>query len=147
MAVLTVTFERLRFWVLWWRGRVRLQRQWRETMDLGEKQARIWIDDRSREMGFAQPFLEAAIVIAPLLGLIGTVFGLSQLLSAMGPQLLVPAGQDLPGFGDMLLSTGLGLVVSLLATVTWHLNNGLRQWQIGLWTRDLQFEAPSMPNR
>lgn len=98
-------------------------------------------------MGFAQPFLEAAIVIAPLLGLIGTVFGLSQLLSAMGPQLLLPAGRDLSGLGDMLVSTGLGLVVSLLATVTWHINNGLRQWQIGLWIRDLRFEAPAMRNR
>ncbi len=146
MAVLTVSFERLRFWILWWRRRGSLQRQWREAMDLGEREARIWINDRDRDMGFAQPFLEAAIVIAPLLGLIGTVFGLSHLLSSMGPQLLLPTGQDLPGFGDILLCTGLGLVVSLLATVTWHINNGLRQWQVGLWTRDLQREARSVLN-
>jgi biopolymer transport protein ExbB len=147
MAVLTVSFERLRFWTLWWRRRGSLQRQWREALDLGERQARTWIDDRDSEMGFAQTFLEAAIVIAPLLGLIGTVFGLSHLLSALGPQGLLPAGQDLPGFGEMLLSTGLGLVVSLLATVTWHINNGLRQWQVGSWRRDLQRDPRTVLNR
>ncbi|MFN9622924.1 MAG: MotA/TolQ/ExbB proton channel family protein [Cyanobacteriota bacterium] len=136
IAVLSVGFERLWFWTLWWRRRKSLQRQWHEAMIQGERVAKAWIDDRDWEMGFAQPFLEASIVIAPLLGLIGTVFGLSHLLSAMGPQLLLPAGQDLPGFGDLLLSTAAGLVVSLLATVIWHLNNGLRQWHLGRWTRD-----------
>jgi biopolymer transport protein ExbB/TolQ len=42
------------------------------------------------------------------------------------------------GFGEALLSTGLGLLVSLLATVTWQVNNGLRQWQLSLWRRDLR---------
>jgi len=95
------------------------------------------------EMRFAQPFLEAAIVIGPLLGLIGTVFGLSRLLTTMGPQLLLPAGGDVHGFGDLLLCTAMGLVVSLVATVTWHINNGLRQWQLALWQRDrLRQDSP-----
>ncbi len=106
----------------------------------------IWIDDRDLEMRFGQSFLEAAIVIAPLLGLIGTVIGLSQLLASMGPQLLLPENGGFRGFGDILLSTAMGLVVSLVATVIWHLNNGLRQWQLARWHRDLRLgEAPASP--
>lgn len=144
IGVLTVSFERLRFWAIWWRRRSSLQHQWREVRRLGDRGAEVWLEERDMEMRFAQPFLEAAIVIAPLLGLIGTVFGLSRLLSAMGPQLLLPAGRDFHGFGDILLSTAMGLVVSLVATVTWHINNGLRQWQLALWQRDrLRHDFPS----
>lgn len=143
MAVLTVSLERLRFWVLWWWRRASLQRQWRDAMDRGDRHAWVWMEDRDREMGFGQPFLEAAAVIAPLLGLIGTVDGLSRLLSTIGPQSLLPEAQGLPGFGDVLSSTARGLSVSVLATATWHLNNGLRRWHRGLWTRDLRHEALS----
>jgi biopolymer transport protein ExbB len=138
ISVLTVIFERIRFWVLWWKRRRSLQQHWQEVARLGEHGALAWMDERNLEMGFGQSFLEAAILIAPLLGLIGTVFGLSRLLSAMGPQLLLPPGSDLSGFGETLLCTGSGLVVSLMATVTLHLNNGLRHWQLSLWRRDLQ---------
>jgi biopolymer transport protein ExbB len=147
MAVLTVTFERLHFWLRWWRRRNTRQRHWLEAMDQGERHARAWIDDRDREMGFGQTFLEAAIVIAPLLGLIGTVLGLSHLLSAMGPQWLPSERQDLPGFGEILLCTAVGLTVSLLATITWHINNGLRQWHLGLWARDLARGGLLLENR
>jgi biopolymer transport protein ExbB len=142
IGVLTISFERLRFWALWWQRRAFLRRQWDEVMRQGERSAMAWMDDRDLEMRFAQSFLEAAIVIAPLLGLIGTVIGLSRLLSSMGPQLLLPEGGDFHGFGDILLSTAMGLVVSLAATVTWHLNNGLRQWQLALWQRDLHRGVP-----
>ena len=138
ISVLTVSFERIRFWVLWWKRRRVLQEQWQEVARLGGHGALAWMDERDLEMGFAQSFLEAAILIAPLLGLIGTVFGLSRLLSAMGPQLLLPPGSGLSGFGETLLCAGSGLVVSLMATVTLHINNGLRQWQLSLWRRDLQ---------
>jgi len=137
-SVLTISFERIRFWALWWKRRGVLRQQWGEALRQGERLATAWIDERDLEMRFAQSFLEAAIVIAPLLGLIGTVLGLSHLLSSMGPHLLLPEGGDFHGFGDILLSTAMGLVVSLAATVTWHLNNGLRQWQVALWQRDLR---------
>ncbi len=138
IVVLTISFERIRFWALWWKRRGVLRHQWGEAMQQGEKPAMAWMDERDLEMRFAQSFLEAAIVIAPLLGLIGTVLGLSRLLSSMGPHLLLPDGGDVQGFGEILLSTAMGLVVSLVATVTWHLNNGLRQWQVALWQRDLR---------
>jgi biopolymer transport protein ExbB len=142
IAVLTISFERVRFWILWWKRRRALRLQWSELLPQGERIALAWMDDQDLDMRFGQSFLEAAIVIAPLLGLIGTVIGLSQLLASMGPQLLLPESGSLNGFGDILLSTAMGLVVSLVATVIWHLNNGLRQWQLALWHRDLRCGKP-----
>lgn len=145
IGVLTVSFERLRFWAVWWKRRRSLRQQWLEVLRLGEPGARAWMDDRDMEMRFAQAFLEASMVVAPLLGLIGTVLGLSRLLSAMGPRLLLPEGGGVHGFGEILFATAMGLAVSLLATVTWHLNNTFRQWQLALWQRDLHQRAPFLP--
>ncbi|MEB3335741.1 MAG: MotA/TolQ/ExbB proton channel family protein [Cyanobacteriota bacterium] len=136
IAVLTIGFERLRFWLLWWKRRQTLRLQWTDALRLGDGAPSAWMEERDLEMRFGQTFLEGASVIAPLIGLIGTVFGVSRLLSAMGPQLLVPPGGSLNGLGEALLSTGLGLLVSLVATVIWQVNNGLRQWQLSLWRRD-----------
>lgn len=142
IAVLTVTFERIRFWLIWWRRRKSRQLQWQELVQLGGNNPLEWMDDRDMEMRFAQSFLEAVTLIAPLLGLIGTVLGLSRLLSAMGPQLVLPPGSNIGAFGDVLISTALGLMVSLLAMVTLHLNNGFRQWQQAIWRRDLHRQVP-----
>lgn len=138
ISVLTLCFERLRFWLLWWRHRASLQRQWDEEFRRGERFVEIWMEERDLDMRFAQSFLEAAIVMAPLLGLIGTVVGLTRLLMSMGPNLLLPESGDFHGFGEILFSTAIGLVVSLVATATWHLNNGLRQWQLSFWQQKLR---------
>lgn len=146
ISVLTVSFERIRFWLIWWQRRKLHQHQWQETIRLGGNSPLVWMDDRELEMRFAQSFLEATMVIAPLIGLIGTVIGLSRLLAAMGPQLVLPPGSDLRGFGDVLISTAMGLVVSLIATVTLHINNALRQWQLSIWHRDLHRQSiPPFP--
>lgn len=137
ICVLTVTFERIRFWMLWWQRRKSRQHQWKQLVHLGGAGPQDWMDEQDQEMRFAESFLEASTTIAPLLGLIGTVIGLSRLLSAMGPQLLLPPGGTFSGFGDLLISTAMGLVVSLVAMVTLHLNHGLRQWQQSIWRRDL----------
>lgn len=141
ISVLTVTFERLRFWVLWWKRRAHYRNQWLESLRHGGTSPLRWMEERDLEMGFAQPFLEASSVIAPLTGLIGTVLGLSRLLSAMGPEMILPPGSDLGGFGEVLVSTALGLCISLLATLTLHVNNGLRQWQLSRWQRDLNRQS------
>jgi biopolymer transport protein ExbB len=141
IAVLTVSFERLRFWFLWWKRRLHVRNQWMETLRLGGAAPSIWMEERDLEMRFAQPFLEASSVIAPLTGLIGTVLGLSRLMSAMGPEMILPPGRHFGGFGDVLLSTAMGLFISLLATVMLHLNNGLRQWQLCRWQRDLNRQS------
>jgi len=137
ISVLTVSFERIRFWLLWWRRRTSHQQQWKEMVRLGGNRPTAWMEDRDLEMRFGQAFLEASMVIAPLIGLIGTVLALSRLLSAMGPQLVLPPGNTFSGFGDVLISTAMGLVVSLMATVTLHANRALTQWQHSIWRRDL----------
>jgi biopolymer transport protein ExbB len=137
ISVLALFFERARFWWLWWRRRSVRQRQWLELLRVGGNQALHWMDDRDLEMRFGQVFLESTAVVAPLIGLTGTVFGLSRLLAAMGPQLVLPPGRDFRSFGDVLISTAMGLLVSLIATVTFQLNQAFRQWQLTLWHRDL----------
>ena len=146
ISVLTVTFERLRFWVLWWKRRAHFRNQWLESFRQGGTSPLRWMEERDHEMRFAQSFLEAASVIAPLTGLIGTVLGVSRLLSAMGSEMILPPGGDLGGFGDVLVSTALGLCISLLATATFHLNNGLRQWQLSRWQRDLNRQSDVSPS-
>jgi biopolymer transport protein ExbB len=131
VAVLTISFDRGRFWVQWWRHRERRRRSWEETLRTGEESARRQLEDWELEMGFGEPLLQAAGVIGPLLGLIGTVIGLMQVLAGLGPQLVLPAGANLQGYGQVLMSTAVGLIVSLIATATLFTNQGLRQWQLG----------------
>lgn len=102
-----------------------------------------WVADRDLEMRFAQPFLEAMSVIAPLAGLLGTVVGFSRFLSSMGPKMNVPATDNLGGVGDVLINTAMGLAISLVATVTLHLNNGFRNWQLDVWARDVRRQLTS----
>lgn len=138
ISVLAVSIERTRFWFLWRRRRTVRQRQWQELLPEGRDAIQAWIDDRDLEMRFAQSFLELATVVAPLLGLIGTVVGLSRILAAMGPDLVVPAGGNFNRFAEALLDTALGLTISLGATITLQLNGVLRRSQLASWQRDLR---------
>jgi biopolymer transport protein ExbB len=135
VAVLTVSFDRSRFWIQWWRQRQRRRRSWEETLRSGEESAQRQLEDWEQAMGFGESLLQAAGVIGPLLGLIGTVLGLMQVLAGLGPQLVLPAGANLRGYGQVLMSTAVGLIVSLIATATLFANQGLRQWQLGLLER------------
>lgn len=137
MGVFTILFERGRFWYLWWRRRHILQSHWQQVLDMGGSSPLAWIEERDQEMCFAQSFLECIIVVAPLTGLIGTVLGLSRILTSLGPQFVLPPNLPQRAFGDVLLITAIGLVVSLMATLIWQLNNGLRERQLTLWRRDL----------
>lgn len=131
VAVLTVSIDRGRYWFQWWRQRERRRSSWQETLRSSEEGAQRLLEDWEREMGFGEPLLQAAAVIGPLLGLIGTVIGLMQVLAGLGPQLVLPAGANLRGYGQVLTSTAVGLTVSLIATATLFANQGLRQWQLG----------------
>lgn len=130
IAVVTVSLDRARWWVQWWQRRKQRLRQWRRLRGLGGPACRQ-IDDWERAMRFGEPLLQSAAVLAPLLGLIGTVLGLIRVLSALGPDLTLPAGTTLQGYGQVLISTALGLVVSLVASASLFANQGLRGWQIG----------------
>ncbi|MCX5948631.1 MAG: MotA/TolQ/ExbB proton channel family protein [Cyanobacteria bacterium] len=143
IAVLTVCFDRGRFWLQWWRRHQARHQQWRRLLEAGPTQARHQLEDWDLAIGSGEPLLQAAGLIAPLLGLIGTVLGLMRVLASLGPQLVLPAGASLQGYGQVLLSTALGLIISLVATTGLCLNQGLRHWQIARLERQLarQFES------
>jgi|APCry1669189000_1035189.scaffolds.fasta_scaffold22894_3 biopolymer transport protein ExbB len=130
VAVLTIGIDRGRFWLLWWRRRSARDRRWQESLGQGDRQARRLLEDWDLEMRWGEPLLEAAGLLAPLLGLIGTVLGLIDLLGRLGPQLLLPAGSPLQAYGRVLISTALGLIVAFLASALLLSNRGLRQWQL-----------------
>ena len=131
IAVLTVWLDRIRWWTRWWRGRGARLRQWQQDLE-GSEQALIErLEDWELAMAFGEPLLGAAALLAPLLGLVGTVFALMGVLARLGPDLTLPAGTNLQGYGQVLLSTALGLLISLVAGAGLELNRGLRQWQLG----------------
>lgn len=117
VAVFTVAFDRLAFWWRWWRGARALQ----GSADLSRWQ---------RQMASGEPVLQAAVVLAPLFGLLGTVSGLMNVLRELGPQLLLPAQAPLAGYADVLLSTLIGLQITAVAASVLLLNQALRRWQL-----------------
>ncbi|MEI7665708.1 MAG: MotA/TolQ/ExbB proton channel family protein [Synechococcaceae cyanobacterium ELA263] len=143
IAVLTVCFDRCRWWLQWWRQRQSHRQRWRRLLESGPSEARDQLEDWDLEMCFGEPLLQAALLIAPLLGLIGTVIGLMQVLSSLGSQLVLPAGASLQGYGQVLMSTALGLIISLVASTGLALNQGLRHWQIGQLHRQLARQRQS----
>jgi len=132
VAVFTVGFDRCSFWWRWWaRGR----RSWRalraalaEAPSLEERSQLL--DDCDNQMAWGEPLLQAAVVLAPLLGLIGTTAGLMAVLKHLGSQLLLPPSAPLAGYGDVLLPTLLGLQITFVAMALLLLNQGLRRWQL-----------------
>ncbi len=129
IAVLTVAFDRGRWWVTWWRGRSRrrpLRQRLRHDPRAWARQRQEW----ERQMRFGEALLAAAVVLAPLLGLTGTVLGLMHVLAGLGRDLTLPPGASLQGYGQVLMSTLVGLVVCLIASATLLANQGLRAWQL-----------------
>jgi biopolymer transport protein ExbB len=134
IAVLTVSLDRGRWWVQWWRSRASRAQRWqrlRREPGAGARQRHEW----NREMRFGEPFLEAAIVLSPLLGLTGTVLALMRVLASLEPDLTLPAGASLQGYGQVLMSTLVGLVVAVIASATLLTNRGLRSWQLERYER------------
>lgn len=142
VAVLTVVIDRLRWWLLWRQRRVRRRSEWAARLSGPGAAARAVLDqtleDWEREMGWGEPLLQAAAVLAPLTGLLGTVAGLMGVLSRLGPRLELPAGSNLAAYGQVLLTTVAGLLVSLIATAALLSSQALREWQIGRLRRDLR---------
>lgn len=138
VAVLTVVIDRGRWWLQW---RTRRRTAWSERL-AGGAAARLALEhsleDLEREMGWGEPLLQAAAVLAPLTGLLGTVSGLMGVLSQLGPRLELPAGSNLAAYGQVLLTTVAGLLVSLIATAALLACQALREWQIGRLRRQLR---------
>ena len=130
IGVTTVVLERGHFWWRWWQQRHQHQLRWEQLLAGDPHAADTWLEDRRWQMAWGEPLLQAGAVLAPLLGLIGTVLGLMQVLASLGPRLLLPAGASLQGYGQVLTSTAAGLLVALLATAALLANQALRQWQL-----------------
>jgi biopolymer transport protein ExbB len=132
IVVATVLFDRCLFWWQWWRQpepRLSGARQFLRDCPASPERY-LQLRRLKRAMAQGEPFLQAAVLVAPMLGLLGTVFGLMNVLRALGPQLLLPSSTPLVGYGDVLVSTVLGLQLSLVALVTGQVNRGLRHWQL-----------------
>lgn len=145
IAVLTVCLDWIRWWSQWWRGRAARRRQWQQQLESGAAELSEQIEDWDLAMAFGEPLLRSAAVLGPLLGLVGTVFSLMQVLAQLGPDLTLPAGTNLQGYGQVLLSTGLGLLISLVASAGLELNRGLRHWQISRLTLQHRRRARPRP--
>lgn len=128
ISVVTVVMDRGRYWWQWWGSRRSRRQSWERVLADGNgPAAERLLEDWDLEMRFGEPLLQAATVLAPLLGLVGTVLGLMEVLASLGPQLLLPAGANLAGYGQVLLSTALGLIVSLIASTSLFANQWLRR--------------------
>jgi biopolymer transport protein ExbB len=138
IAVLTVSLDRGRWWLLWWRRRASRRQRWQEQLAALNPSLPLELEDLNLSMAQGEPLLQSAAVLAPLLGLLGTVLGLMQVLGQLGPDLLLPAGNSLQGYGQVLLSAALGLLISLVATASLQLNQALRQGQIERLHRSLR---------
>jgi len=146
IAVVTIGFDRARYWVQWWRQRRQRQNRWEQTVSAGPDAIATQLLEWNSQMAFGEPLLQAAGVLGPLLGLIGTVVGLMRVLASLGPQLVLPAGANLNNYGQVLLSTALGLIISLIATSSLFANQGIRHWQLeGLRRRQRLRAQPIQP--
>ena len=132
MSVFAVGIDRATFWWRWWRPASQGLRQRGQQLNaLASQQSRqLDLERLANHMANGEQLLQAAILLAPLLGLTGTVHGLMQVLRALGPQLLLPPTAPLAGYADVLISTLVGLQLTLLATALLLLNQGLSRWQI-----------------
>ena len=69
-----------------------------------------------------------AMVLGPLLGLLSTVLGLMKLLQKLGPEMLLPRGDSLiVDYGQILVGTALGLLVSVVALIVQRMNRMQRR--------------------
>jgi biopolymer transport protein ExbB len=67
--------------------------------------------------------LEITVGIAPLLGLVGTVFGMMMLFGNLGQSEVINSGDLAKGIGMVLTSTLLGLLIAIPALIAWNYYN------------------------
>lgn len=79
-------------------------------------------EDELSGMRKGEKFLEAAIALAPLLGLFGTVWGLYQSLRSLRIDDVVQKSAEVTtGIGESLISTASGMVVAIVSLVFYRL--------------------------
>lgn len=113
VAVTAMAIDRCLFWWSWHRGPSARRRE-------------MLVDARTTHL--LEPCLEAVVLAAPLLGLLGSVLALMRQFHQL--HLSQPTAID--GYGLTLASTAFGLLLSLFALVVLLLNRTLRRWQMRL---------------
>lgn len=135
IVVVAIGIDRFRYWRLAGLASARQERLLLDALQgcpPGEQRRQreeLHLRRLDAEMAQGESLLEAATLIGPLLGLIGTVAGLMRILEDLGPQLSLPSGGGVVGYGQVLISTVVGLVVALIAVAILRTNQALRQWQ------------------
>ena len=94
-------------------------------------------DEELTSMRKGEKILEAAIALAPLLGLLGTVLGL---IDSLGSLQLGDIGTDAGagvtgGIGNALISTATGLVIAIINLAFYRLFQGILLQQVKLFRR------------
>lgn len=97
-------------------------RFFRVIMDNRAKPA-WWVESRAgdeaqqieKALGRGMWVLDTVITAAPLLGLLGTIFGMMQSFQLIGPDGLVNPGGVTAGVAEALIATAVGLLIALVA--------------------------------
>jgi biopolymer transport protein ExbB len=82
-----------------------------------------WVESRAsdeaqqieKSLGRGMWVLDTVITAAPLLGLLGTIFGMMQSFKLIGPAGLVDPGGVTAGVAEALIATAVGLLIALVA--------------------------------
>lgn len=97
-------------------------RFFRVIMDNRAKPA-WWVESRAgdeaqqieKALGRGMWVLDTVVTAAPLLGLLGTIFGMMQSFRLIGPDGLVNPGGVTAGVAEALIATAVGLLIALVA--------------------------------
>jgi biopolymer transport protein ExbB len=97
-------------------------RFFRTIMDNRTKPA-WWVESRAgdeaqqieKSLGRGMWVLDTVITAAPLLGLLGTIFGMMQSFKLIGPAGLLNPGGVTAGVAEALIATAVGLLIALVA--------------------------------
>lgn len=133
IAVVAASVNRLQLWFQWSSAADnRVDELKLSLQDLQPLEAEQQLNQRlrrlDRQFSRWEPSLDLAMVLGPLLGLLSTVLGLMKLLQKLGPELLLPRGDSLIGdYGQILVGTALGLVVSVVALLVQRMNRMQRR--------------------
>lgn len=133
IAVMAAGVNRLQHWLRWSRSASsRIDELKQSLQGLQPLEAERELNQRlrrlDRQFSRWEPSLDLAMVLGPLLGLLSTVLGLMKLLQKLGPEMLLPRGESLiVDYGQILVGTALGLLVSVVALIVQRLNRMQRR--------------------